>query len=428
MNEDSTDVTSDQLGQLKHLSEVKFTGMLTIQASITQWSILFDQGKIVWAIDNISPHRFWQRQLLRHLPHISLDQLAKVPQSLKPEIQPEVSWPYLALVQLHVDGQIDSQKLGSLLADGAQDVFFDILQISHTEKLTYHHNSCRWSQVPPIVMTLDKLIVTPLQEWQEWQKWQLTDIFPDHIPIIDYPTDLHRQTSTAIYDSLQRIFAPPPAAQGIDDHYSLREIAIRQQQDLLLLARSLRPHLQQKTISLHPLFQDLPQPVLAVQKPLVAVEESLVEKEEVTIVGSIGSPPAFPAPVILQGVVAYIDDNAQANQHMADMITGIGYQFLGIKDPSEAIDIMHQQQPNLIIMEAAMPLTSGRQICQQIRRSGNLAKVPVILIVDQENLAERILAKLAGAASTITHPLDCDKVRKLIQRYLDNSLSIKQVS
>jgi two-component system, chemotaxis family, response regulator PixG len=427
MNPDA--INSDQLGQLKYLSETGFTGILTIQASSTKWSILFYQGNIGWAIDSIFPHRSWRRQLLRHLPTITLKQLAAISQSLPtpPEIQPELSWPYLALVQLHLDGQIDRQKLEILITDVAQDVFFDILQIGHHESLTYHHESIYLSSPPTITLPLEKLITTPLEEWQEWQTHQLTDIFPDYIPVIDYPTDLYQQTNTAIYNSLQKIFASPPGAQNIDQHYSLREISIRQQQDLLLLTRSLLHHLQQKTISLHPPFQDLPQPIVERHKPIARLEATNVGGE-VTLVVKVTSPPVFAIPVTLSGVVAYIDDNAQANQYMADMITSMGYKFLGIKDPSDAVNIMHQEQPHLIIMEAAMPLASGRQICQQIRRSGNLARVPIVLIVDQENLAERLLAKLAGAASTITHPIDCDKVKKLIQRYLGNLSSIEHVN
>jgi two-component system, chemotaxis family, response regulator PixG len=417
MNPDSTN--SDQLGQFKYLSETGFTGILTIQASIAKWSILFYQGNIGWAIDSTFPHRFWQRQLLRHLPNATLEQLSAISQSLQapPEIQPELSWPYLALIQLYLDGQIDRKKLELLITDAAQDVFFDILQVGHQEPLTYHHDSIYISQPPVIKLPLEKLIITPLAEWQEWQTQQLTNIAPDYIPIIDYPTALYQQTSTAVYNSLQKIFASPPGAQNIDQHYSLREIAIRQQQDILLLTRSLLHHLQQKTMSLHPPFQDLPQPIVEKHRPLARLEETKVG-EDFALVAPVTSSPVFLATVNLSGVVAYIDDNAQANQHMADMITSIGYQFLGIKDPGDAVNIMHQEQPNLIIMEAAMPLASGRQICQQIRRSGNLAKVPIVLIVDQENLAERLLAKLAGAATTITHPIDGDKMKKLIQRYL----------
>jgi two-component system, chemotaxis family, response regulator PixG len=417
MNPDSTN--SDQLGQFKYLSETGFTGILTIQASIAKWSILFYQGNIGWAIDSTFPHRFWQRQLLRHLPNTTLEQLSAISQSLQApsEIQPELSWPYLALIQLYLDGQIDRKKLELLITDAAQDVFFDILQVGHQEPLTYHHDSIYISQPPVIKLPLEKLIITPLAEWQEWQTQQLTNIAPDYIPIIDYPTALYQQTSTAVYNSLQKIFASPPGAQNIDQHYSLREIAIRQQQDILLLTRSLLHHLQQKTMSLHPPFQDLPQPIVEKHRPLARLEETKVG-EDFALVAPVTSSPVFLATVNLSGVVAYIDDNAQANQHMADMITSIGYQFLGIKDPGDAVNIMHQEQPNLIIMEAAMPLASGRQICQQIRRSGNLAKVPIVLIVDQENLAERLLAKLAGAATTITHPIDGDKIKKLIQRYL----------
>jgi two-component system, chemotaxis family, response regulator PixG len=409
MNPDLINIPSHKLRRFHYLSEGRFTGTLTIQSSVGRWSVLFRKGKIVWAIDSLHPHRFWKRQLLTHLPHFSLQQLAQIaaPLVAGQEIQPVSNWPYLGLVQLHQDGQIDSQKLGSLLADGAQDVIFDILQASHTEELIYRTDSYQLPQSPPIIMSFEKLLIVPSRYWQEWQDSELTNIFPDYIPVIDRPRDLYQQTTTAIYENLLQI---------IDSYYSLREIAIHQQQDLFLLARSLLPHLQRQTISLHRLQQDLPQPLIETA-PVVAMAEPLVI-----------DPPApaitMPPPSIsFAGRVAYIDDNGRANEYMADIVTSIGYQFMGIKDASEVLDRLQEQPPNLIIMESDMPLTSGRQICQQIRRSKQLAAIPVILIVDQENIAERILAKLAGAVSIITHPLDHDKVSELVRHYVGNAPS-----
>jgi two-component system, chemotaxis family, response regulator PixG len=401
MTNDPINTTSHNLKRFQYLSEGRFTGVLKVQSPTNKWSVLFTRGKIVWAIDSIYPHRFWQRQLLTHLPNISLQHLATIAQSLEidREIQPEISWPYLALVKIYLDGQIDSQKLGSLLADGAQDILFDILQIGHTTDLTYSTENCRLPQPPPIIMAFEKLIVIPLRNWQEWQNSQLADIFPGNVPIIDHPPILYQQTNTIIYNKLTQV---------IDSSSSIREIAIQQQQDLFLFARSLLPHLQQQTISLHTLLQDLPRPDVEIEPESAAVQEV---------------PQITPTTLTFSELVVYIDDNACANEHMAEMVTSIGYQFLGIKDPNEVIDILQKKQPQLIIMEAAMPLASGRQICQQIRRSSSLSNIPVVLVVDRENLSERILAKLAGATSIITHPIDQDKVSKLIKRYLGSTLS-----
>ncbi len=407
MNNDYVDITSNKnkLRRFQYLSEGRFTGVLTIQAPIASWAVLFHKGKLVWAIDRLCPHRFWQRQLLSHLPHLTLQSLAEVAATLEidGEIQPEISWPYLALVKLHRDGQITSQKLGSLLADSAQDILFDILQASYTTNLTYVTENCRLPQPPPIIMVFEKLMITPLRHWQEWCDSKLTNIYPDYIPVVDRPTILYEQTTTDIYHKL---------AQIIDGNSSLREIAWHQQQDLFLLVRSLVPHVDRQTISCQPPRPDLPQP-LVVQAPVPMVTPLMI---------------ASAAPTILSGLIAYIDDNACANEYMADIVTSIGYRFLGIKDASEELELLQDQQPLLIIMEAAMPLANGRQVCQQIRRAGKLSKVPVVLIVDRENLAERILAKLAGADSIITHPIDQHKVSELIKRYVDRSPSIPQHS
>lgn len=398
MSRDSTITTSNTLSRFHYLSAGEFTGVLTIQATKGKWSVLFHQGQIVWAIDCIYTHRFWQRQLRANLPCLSLADLVTVADRLETEreIQPEISWPYLALVQLYLDGQIDSQQLRAVLNEGIQDVLFDILQVGHTEKLIYRSDNWRLPQKPPITFVFGEMMTVTLKNWQEWQNSGLTYILPDYVPSIDRSTALYQQTTTAIHKNLATV---------IDSQRSLREIAIKQQQDLLLLTRSLVPHLKRQIISLHPIPTDLPKPSVVLTKPVVPI-----------------------VPDHTYGLVAYIDDNACANQYMATIITGIGYEFLGVEDAANTLDLLADRQPDLIIMESAMSLTNGRQICQQIRRTPNLARVPVVLIVDRESLSERILAKLAGANSIVTHPLDRSKVSELIQSYLGNDPQVQPVS
>lgn len=390
MSGNSTTTISNTLSRFHYLSAGEFTGILTIQANKVKWFVLFHQGQIVWAVDCICPHRFWQRLIMANLPHLSLADLAAVVDNLNidREIMPEVSWPYLALVQLYLDGQIDSQQLRSVLQDGTQDVLFNILQVGHAEKLTYRSDNCRSHQKPLMTLVLDDMMHQTLSNWQEWQNSGLTYILPDYIPSIDRSTALYQQTTTAIHKNLATI---------IDSQRSLREIAIKQRQDLLLLTRSLIPHLKQQIISLHPLPGDLPKPTVALHEPI----------------GSI-------LPATTHGSVAYIDDNACANQHMSNIITEIGYGFLGVEDAADAIELLVKKQPDLIIMESAMALANSRAICQQIRQLANLARVPLVLVVDQESLLERLLAKLAGANSIIAHPLDRIKIATVIQSYLGN--------
>jgi chemotaxis family two-component system response regulator PixG len=245
-------------------------------------------------------------------------------------------------------------------------------------------------------LVLEEMMTVTLKNWLEWQDSGLAYILPDYIPSIDQSAALYRQTTTAIHSNLATV---------IDSHLSLREIAIKQRQDLLLLTRSLIPHLKRQIISLHPIVADLPKPTINLTEP---IEPSL--------------------PIVTHGVVAYVDDNACANQHMSKIITDIGYEFIGIEDAANTLELLADKQPDLIIMESAMSLTNGRHICQQMRRATNLARVPVVLIVDRENLAERILAKLAGANRIVTHPLDQIKISELIQSYLGLIPQIQSVS
>ena len=75
--------------------------------------------------------------------------------------------------------------------------------------------------------------------------------------------------------------------------------------------------------------------------------------------------------------VLVIEDNAQVLRFMRHALTEGGYQVTATSDPEEALRLMEQDQPHLVLLELSLPGTDGVELMRDILR---IADVPVIFL------------------------------------------------
>jgi chemotaxis family two-component system response regulator PixG len=102
----------------------------------------------------------------------------------------------------------------------------------------------------------------------------------------------------------------------------------------------------------------------------------------------------------------------------------LGYNFLGIYESVEALPTLIEKKPNLIFLDLVMPVVSGYELCHQVRRVEALKNVPLIILTG--NVVDRMRARMSGASECITKPVEVDKVQRVLNQYLTQSVAAQQ--
>ena len=99
--------------------------------------------------------------------------------------------------------------------------------------------------------------------------------------------------------------------------------------------------------------------------------------------------------------VLAVDDDPQALRYVRDALTGAGYTLAATGDPEEALRLMAEEKPQLVLLDLVLPGTDGVELMQGLR---GIASVPVIFLsaYGQEDLIARAFDM--GAADYVVKP------------------------
>ncbi len=128
---------------------------------------------------------------------------------------------------------------------------------------------------------------------------------------------------------------------------------------------------------------------------------------------SSGDPRSLSAVALLSGVTGYegprrrivIADDVLANRTMlVDLLSPLGFDTLEAANGQEALDLVRDTAPDLVLMDLTMPVMDGLEAMRQIRAGKAGHAVPIIALSANASNIDREQSLAAGASSFIAKP------------------------
>ena len=101
-----------------------------------------------------------------------------------------------------------------------------------------------------------------------------------------------------------------------------------------------------------------------------------------------------------------------------------GFQVITARSGREALNIVTQHHPDLIVLDVLMPQLNGRETLRQLRQQNNWT--PVILLTQVTGTAQRIMALEEGADDYLSKPFDPQELVVRIRAVLRRTQAGKQ--
>ncbi len=89
-------------------------------------------------------------------------------------------------------------------------------------------------------------------------------------------------------------------------------------------------------------------------------------------------------------------------------------------DPTQALSAFTTNPPDLVFLQAHMPVVDGYELCTLMRKSPLLKNTPIILVTSKKGLFDGARIKMAGATDTLASPYSAKDLLALIFRHLSN--------
>jgi len=115
--------------------------------------------------------------------------------------------------------------------------------------------------------------------------------------------------------------------------------------------------------------------------------------------------------------VLVVDDDDHIREVIAEMLSAEGFVVRTAANGREALALLQQWHPDLILLDLDMPEMDGRVFRVEQLRSPDLARIPVIVMSAASNL--QVLAAALEASEALPKPCDLEVVITAIRRATD---------
>ena len=119
-------------------------------------------------------------------------------------------------------------------------------------------------------------------------------------------------------------------------------------------------------------------------------------------------------------LILIIDDDVLSVKLISFLLQDAGYRVLEAYGGKEALLMLREHHPNLLLLDVSMPQMDGFEVCRQIRCTSD---VPIIFLTAHAHLDERVLGLQIGEDDYIVKPFDPHELLARIESVLRRSPS-----
>lgn len=98
--------------------------------------------------------------------------------------------------------------------------------------------------------------------------------------------------------------------------------------------------------------------------------------------------------------IAVIDDDIYIGNLLEELLTGTGYGVLRAYSGTEAVLLLSQRRPDLVLLDLMLPGLPGEEMLPKIQG------IPTIVVSAKVDVGDKVKLLLGGAADYITKPFD----------------------
>ncbi len=118
--------------------------------------------------------------------------------------------------------------------------------------------------------------------------------------------------------------------------------------------------------------------------------------------------------------VLVLDDDAEVVHYLRTLLAPY-YRVLGCFDAREALQLIDEEAPDLVLSDVVLPGMNGYAFCRRIKEDAQLCHIPVVLVTAKTDVEDKVEGLDTGADAYVTKPFEPSYLLALVKSQLRKS-------
>ena len=118
--------------------------------------------------------------------------------------------------------------------------------------------------------------------------------------------------------------------------------------------------------------------------------------------------------------ILVVEDEETVQETLAYNLEQEGYRVLTADDGEEALRLIRQERPDLVVLDIMLPRLDGLAVCRLVRKDPDVAHTPIIMLTARGTQGDKMVGLDSGADDYITKPFGLGeflaRVRAVLRR------------
>jgi CheY-like chemotaxis protein len=123
-------------------------------------------------------------------------------------------------------------------------------------------------------------------------------------------------------------------------------------------------------------------------------------------------------PAISRRRVLVVDDDPSIVNLIKEDLESLGFQVSCGYDGQMAIQLAHQEHPDLIILDVNMPMTNGLRAFEYLRRSPATQAIPIIFVSGELSKDVYPVVATAQRVAHLKKPMDLEHLNSMVRQFI----------
>jgi two-component system, OmpR family, response regulator RegX3 len=118
------------------------------------------------------------------------------------------------------------------------------------------------------------------------------------------------------------------------------------------------------------------------------------------------------------GRILVVEDEVSISQPFAEALRRAGFEAIVTRTAAGALELAEEAEPDLVMLDLALPDSDGRDVCRELRRRSD---VPIVMLTARGTEMDKIVGLELGADDYVVKPFSAGEVISRIRAVLRRS-------
>ncbi|MDD5424608.1 MAG: response regulator [Candidatus Omnitrophica bacterium] len=115
--------------------------------------------------------------------------------------------------------------------------------------------------------------------------------------------------------------------------------------------------------------------------------------------------------------ILIVDDEEDLVKVTTFRLKSLGYNVAAGVNGQEALDLIKEKRPDLVLLDLRLPVMDGRDVCKAVKANPELKDIPIVMFTASTEQIS-VQAKEAGADGFLVKPFEQEQLIAVLDKFL----------